>query len=113
NTSRPRSAGVRFASGAIPMSFPGLPTRQQFKALALCSLLFVVACGDKPQQQGMGGDMKVPVSVITVEPTPTEIFVELPGRVEAIKDAEIRARVTGIVTDIDFEQGSDVKEGQL
>ena len=95
------------------MSYLGLPTRQQFKAVVLSALLFIVSCGDKPQQQGMGGDMKVPVSVITVQPTPTEIFVELPGRVEAIKDAEIRARVTGIVTDINFEQGSDVKEGQL
>lgn len=59
------------------------------------------------------GDMKVPVSVVTVQPTPTEIFIELPGRVQAIKDAQIRARVTGIVTEINFKQGSDVKEGQL
>src|SRR3546814_15468194 len=57
--------------------------------------------------------MKVPVSVITVNPTPTEVFVELPGRVEAIKDAQIRARVNGIVNEINFKQGSDVKEGQL
>src|SRR5690606_39080099 len=40
-------------------------------------------------------------------------FIELPGRVQAIKDAQIRARVTGIVTEINFKQGSDVKEGQL
>ncbi|MGB3291138.1 MAG: efflux RND transporter periplasmic adaptor subunit [Burkholderiaceae bacterium] len=57
--------------------------------------------------------MKVPVSVITVQPASTDIFVELPGRVEAIKDAQIRARVTGIVNEINFEQGSDVKDGQL
>jgi membrane fusion protein (multidrug efflux system) len=59
------------------------------------------------------GEMKVPVSVVTVEPARTEVFVDLPGRVEAIKDAEIRARVTGIVTEINFRQGSDVKENQL
>lgn len=57
--------------------------------------------------------MKVPVSVVTVEPTPTEVYSELPGRVEAIQDAQIRARVTGIVKEINFEQGSEVKEGQL
>jgi len=57
--------------------------------------------------------MKVPVSVVTVEPARTEIFTDLPGRVQAVKDAQIRARVTGIVNEINFEQGSDVKEGQL
>lgn len=57
--------------------------------------------------------MKVPVSVVTVQPTPTEVYAQLPGRVEAIKDAQIRARVTGIVQEINFQQGSEVKEGQL
>lgn len=57
--------------------------------------------------------MKVPVSVITVEPQPAEVYAELPGRVEAIKDAQIRARVTGIVKEINFQQGSEVKQGQL
>src|SRR3546814_4845016 len=54
----------------------------------------------------------VPVSVVKVEPTRTEIFDELPARVDALEDAEIRARVTGIVTGIDFEQGGFVKDGQ-
>jgi len=57
--------------------------------------------------------MKVPVSVITVQPQRSEVYAELPGRVEAIKDAQIRARVTGIVQSINFKQGSDVKAGQL
>lgn len=57
--------------------------------------------------------MKVPVSVIQVQPEQTTVYVDLPGRVEAIKDAQIRARVNGIVQEINFEQGSDVKQGQL
>lgn len=88
-----------------------LPSRRQGYIVALSSMLLLAACGEKPQQGP--GDMKVPVSVVTVEPSRTEIFVELPGRVQAIKDAQIRARVTGIVTEINFEQGSDVKDGQL
>src|SRR5690554_5676115 len=74
--------------------------------------VLLAACGEKPQQQDMSG-MKVPVSVIQVQPEVTPIFTELPGRVEAIKEAEVRARVTGIVTAINFEQGSEVKEGDL
>ena len=53
------------------------------------------------------------VSVVTVQSEPTVVFAELPGRVEAIKEAQIRARVTGIVDAINFEQGSDVEEGEL
>lgn len=88
-----------------------LPGRQKIRVAAFSSFLLLAACGEKPQQPQ--GEIKVPVSVVTVEPTAAEIFVELPGRVEAIKDAEIRARVNGIVTGIHFKQGGDVKEGQL
>ena len=53
------------------------------------------------------------VSVITVQPERTPIVAELPGRVDAVRDAQIRARVTGIVQKIAFEQGGDVQEKQL
>lgn len=94
------------------MSNLRLPSGQQVRVAIFSSLLFLAACGEKPQQ-GAPGEMKVPVSVVTVQPTPTEFVVALPGRVDAIKDAQIRARVDGIVNEINFEQGSDVKAGQL
>lgn len=53
------------------------------------------------------------VSVITVQPERAPIVAELPGRVDAVRDAQIRSRVTGIVQKITFEQGGDVKENQL
>src|SRR5690554_5075989 len=96
--------------GCMPLS--GLPFRRMFIALSVAATAALSACGDEPAGQDMSG-MKVPVSVVTVEPTPTEVYSELPGRVEAIQDAQIRARVTGIVKEINFEQGSEVKEGQL
>lgn len=94
------------------MPLSGLPFRRMFIALSVAATAALSACGDEPAGQDMSG-MKVPVSVVTVEPTPTEVYSELPGRVEAIQDAQIRARVTGIVKEINFEQGSEVKEGQL
>lgn len=93
------------------MSLLGLSYRQIIMALSVIATGTLAACGDQPAQQNMAG-MKVPVSVVTVEPTPTEVYAQLPGRVEAIKDAQIRARVTGIVKEINFDQGSEVKEGQ-
>ncbi|XOT94334.1 efflux RND transporter periplasmic adaptor subunit, partial [Alcaligenes pakistanensis] len=94
------------------MSFKSLLGRQPFRIAAFSSLVLLAACGNKEPQAQAGG-MKVPVSVITVQPTSTELFSELPGRVEAIKDAQIRARVSGIVEEINFEQGADIKQDQL
>src|SRR5690554_1070179 len=88
-----------------------LPSSRQARAAAISLVFLLAACGDKPQPEQQG--MKIPVSVIQVQPTTAEITTELPGRVEAIKDAEIRARVTGIVQEINFRQGSDVEAGQL
>ncbi len=53
------------------------------------------------------------VSVITIQPQRAPIVSDLPGRVDAVRDAQIRSRVTGIVQKIAFEQGGDVKENQL
>jgi membrane fusion protein (multidrug efflux system) len=53
------------------------------------------------------------VSVVTVEPHMATIFANLPGRVDAVRDAQIRARVTGIVKKITFVQGGDVKAGDV
>jgi membrane fusion protein (multidrug efflux system) len=83
------------------------------RALVVSSLLLLAACGDQPAGQKGPGGMKVPVSTVTVKQESAEIFVELPGRVSSLKNAEIRARVTGIVQAINFQQGSEVKQGQL
>ena len=90
-----------------------LPLQQKFRVLVLSSVLVLAACGDKPQQGHDMAGMQVPVSVVTVQPSRAEITSELPGRVDAIKDAQIRARVDGIVESINFKQGSDVKAGDL
>ena len=79
-----------------------------FGAVAL-AVLVLAGCKEQPQMNpGMPQ-----VSVVTVEPKPASIISELPGRVDAVRDAQIRARVTGIVQKIEFEQGGDVKDGQL
>ncbi|MGV8295120.1 efflux transporter periplasmic adaptor subunit, partial [Pseudomonas aeruginosa] len=37
----------------------------------------------------------------------------LPGRVEPVRVAEVRARVAGIVLSREFEEGADVKAGDV
>jgi membrane fusion protein (multidrug efflux system) len=76
---------------------------------AVAAALLLAACNERPQLNP--GPPQV--SVITVQPERTPRIADLPGRVDAVREAEIRARVTGIVQKIVFEQGGDVKDNEL
>ncbi len=54
-----------------------------------------------------------PVGVITAEPGPVPLSTELPGRLEAWRSAQVRARVPAIVQKRVFAEGSQVKAGQV
>lgn len=51
------------------------------------------------------------VSVVTVKPQARAIVRELPGRISPTRVAEVRPRVSGIVVERLFRQGSEVKAG--
>lgn len=51
------------------------------------------------------------VGVLTITASPRPIVRELPGRIAPTRVADVRARVSGIVTARLFEQGSEVKAG--
>ena len=53
------------------------------------------------------------VSVVELQPVPLAVVRELPGRIAPTRIAEVRARVSGIVVSRNFEQGSDVKAGDV
>ncbi|MDE2613528.1 MAG: efflux RND transporter periplasmic adaptor subunit, partial [Burkholderiales bacterium] len=54
----------------------------------------------------------VEVGVVTVAPGAVGLLVDLPGRTEASRIAQVRARVAGIVKRQLFREGSDVRAGQ-
>jgi membrane fusion protein (multidrug efflux system) len=85
-------------------------------SLAAWLALSLAACGggNKPAGAGApGGGMPPPaVGVVTTALQPVPLQSELPGRVEAQRVAQVRARVTGVVHKRLFTEGSDVKEGQ-
>ena len=84
-------------------------------AAATLALLALGACGDKkPDAQAKPAAMPPPeVSVVTVAPERVAITNELPGRLEATRTAQVRARVPGIVQKRLFTEGSDVKAGTV
>jgi membrane fusion protein, multidrug efflux system len=51
------------------------------------------------------------ISIVTVRPQPRAIVRELPGRIAPIRVADVRPRVSGIIVERQFRQGSEVKEG--
>jgi len=51
------------------------------------------------------------VSIVTVKPQPRAIVRELPGRIAPVRVAEVRPRISGIVVERLFRQGSEVKAG--
>jgi membrane fusion protein (multidrug efflux system) len=52
------------------------------------------------------------VGVVTVAPREVGLVTELPGRLEASRVAQVRARAAGILQKRLFREGSDVKAGQ-
>ncbi|WP_282828789.1 efflux RND transporter periplasmic adaptor subunit [Pelomonas sp. V22] len=52
------------------------------------------------------------VGVVTTALQPVALQTELPGRVEAIRTAQVRARVNGVVLKRLFTEGAEVKAGQ-
>lgn len=53
------------------------------------------------------------VEVITVQPRALALASELPGRIEPVRVAEVRARVAGIVLSRQFQEGATVKAGDV
>ncbi len=87
-------------------------------AAILCTwaALGLSGCGAKSGEAGAAPAASAPapaVGVITVAPQSVGLTSELPGRLEATRIAQVRARAAGILLKRTFREGSDVKAGQL
>ena len=85
-------------------------------AVSALALLALGACGQKVAEgAGPGGGAPPPaeVGVVTVAPQAIGLATELPGRLEASRVAQVRARAAGILLKRLFKEGSDVKAGQV
>lgn len=81
-------------------------------AVVLLLLLTLQACGPAQEQEAVA-EVARPVSVLTMVEEPLLVTSALPGRVEPMRVAEVRARVVGIVVQKHFVEGADVKAGDL
>lgn len=82
--------------------------------LAITVAVLLSACGAKDAAPGAPAGATPPpppVGVLTVAPQIVALQTELPGRVEAQRTAQVRARVTGVVLQRQFREGSEVRAG--
>lgn len=81
--------------------------------LLFATPLFLAACA-KSQSQGPGGPPPPPqVSVAEVIEKEVNDWDEFTGRLEAVERVEIRPRISGYIEKIYFQQGAEVKKGDL
>jgi len=78
-------------------------------AVCLFILFGLSACGDGEQQNHTTAE----VSFVTVATSPATLTSELPGRISALRIAEVRARVAGVILQRVFDEGADVKAGDI
>lgn len=104
---------------SVPLRATRAPSGQRLRRAALLLPLAaaLAACGksDAPPAGGAapGGGMPMPeVGVIAVQPGDVGLQTELPGRLEAGRVSQVRARVAGILQQRLFKEGSEVKAGQ-
>lgn len=94
-------------------------------SLKLASVLLICTaalggCSDQGTAQGGGGGgapggerPPATVSVLLMKKAPQPLTSTLPGRAAAFQTAEIRPRVSGVIKEIAFKEGSEVNEGDL
>ncbi|MHB1058372.1 MAG: efflux RND transporter periplasmic adaptor subunit [Rhodanobacter sp.] len=79
----------------------------------LClSLLALTACG-KGKEQGPPQLPPPEVGVINAQPQNSPLTRDLVGRLSAYRSADVRARVAGVLLKRSYDEGTDVKQGQL
>ncbi|MCA8092221.1 MexX/AxyX family multidrug efflux RND transporter periplasmic adaptor subunit [Burkholderia anthina] len=88
-----------------------LSRRARLAPFALAALLVVAGCGKGEKDKAPEAIQSA--TVVTVRPTVVPMTVELPGRLDAYRQAEVRARVAGIVTARTYDEGQEVKQGAV
>ncbi len=82
------------------------------------SLLFILfflaisACGEKKQAPAAKEAPPLPVDVITIQNKNIPIWMPYTGKTQASSSQQVRARVSGILEEIYYEDGEHIKKGQ-
>src|SRR5437868_1042232 len=106
----PLSASGKLERPARTENFT-IHSRFNFGPLIMVLALALAGCGDKSEPQAA----VAPPSVTIAQPTKRTVtdWDEFTGRFEAVEEVQVRARVGGFVTSVEFRDGAFVKTGDL
>ena len=93
------------------MSMSGFRAQSAGIALMLAAMAPLLAGCDEPNVAAAAQPTEPDVSIVTVKPQARAMVRELPGRIAPTRVSEVRPRVSGIVVQRLFNQGSEVKAG--
>lgn len=86
--------------------------KQTTKISVLSLLWLLTACDSGSNSAEQTQEMPANVTVQTLTAGPVNVEQTFPGRVAAYRIAQIRPQVSGIVTEMKFSPGSELKPGQ-
>lgn len=91
---------------------PSIFSSKITKIAFFASAILILGCG-KGEDKTAAAPAPLSVKVAKSESSDLPITMEFVGELKGSVDAEIRARVEGVLTGMHFEEGKEVEEGQL
>ncbi|MBK6731303.1 MAG: efflux RND transporter periplasmic adaptor subunit [Bacteroidetes bacterium] len=81
--------------------------------LATVAIAFIFYSFGSSKEHQVQKSNAIPVTVAEVISTTAVYYEEYPGMVTALKEINLTAQVSGYITKVNFQDGANVKEGQL
>ena len=94
----------------------GLMERNKWFIYSFCiiALASLSSCGDENSQAQAANQPQVLPFPVTVVPNKTvTAYATYPAKIEGIVNSEVRAKVSGYITDVLVDEGEKVKKGQI
>jgi multidrug efflux system membrane fusion protein len=88
-------------------------SKQRHLSIVLAGLAVLALAGCEAASEQAEAATPLQVSVLTLEAHELSVSEDLPARVAAVRSAEIRAQIGGIVQRRLFEQGAEIKAGAV
>lgn len=79
----------------------------------LTATVTLISCGDDQNAQQAGAQRTMPFPVFEVPTQTVTGYTTYPTSIEGIVNSEVRAKVSGYITDVLIDEGEKVKKGQI